>query len=339
MGGESTFLQATQIMNIFIDTNIFLSFFHLTSDELEELKKLVILLRRKRVVLFLPEQVIHEFRRNRENKIADAIAKLSAQVVKVQIPQLARAYEEYEPLRLAHKEFLGHLATLIENISADAAVGHLEADVVIEELFNEATIIARDEKIIASARQRAELGDPPGKKGSIGDAINWEALLSDAPNEQDIFFISDDRDFFSSLDSKAIKEYLLEEWQEKKRSTIHTYDRLSSFFQDYFPDIKLASELEKDLLIEELAQSSTFDRTRSVVGRLRRFADFTDAQVNKIVTAAITNNQIYWIATYPTIKSFLESIVNGREATIAPDNLIRIKFVIEKIEPYGEIRI
>ncbi len=66
-------------MNIFIDTNIFLSFYNLTSDELEELKKLVVLLRKKKVVLLLPEQVIHEFRRNRAKKISEAISKLQSQ--------------------------------------------------------------------------------------------------------------------------------------------------------------------------------------------------------------------------------------------------------------------
>jgi hypothetical protein len=108
-------------------------------------------------------------------------------------------------------------------------------------------------------------------------------------------------------------------------------------FRDYFPDIKLASELEKDLLIQELAQSGTFDHTRGIISRLRKFTDFTKSQVNAIVSAAITNNQVYWIATYPTIRTFLESIVKGREGLIPPENLTRIIYVIEKIKPYGEI--
>jgi len=326
-------------MNLFIDTNIFLSFYNLTSDDLEELKKLVILLRKKKLVLLLPEQVIHEFRRNRAKKISEAISKLRGQKVKIQIPQLARGYEEYEKLRLAHKEFVQHLDALIENISADVSSDLLEADTVIDELFDVAKILPRKEKIIAKARQRVELGDPPGKKGSIGDAVNWEALLDDVPDGEDIFFISEDGDFYSFLDQATIDEYLVEEWGEKKSSTVHPYNRLSSFFQDHFPDIKLASELEKDLLIEELVTSSSFDATRMTVSKLRRFSDFTKSQVDKIVTATITNNQIYWIATYVTIKSFLESIVTGREDSIEPEKLVRIKYVIEKIEPYGEIRV
>ena len=52
-------------MNLFIDTNIFLSFFHFTKDDLEEIRKLEVLIDKKEVVLWLPEQVQDEFHRNR----------------------------------------------------------------------------------------------------------------------------------------------------------------------------------------------------------------------------------------------------------------------------------
>ena len=42
-------------MYLFIDTNIFLSFYHFTKEDLEELKKLGVLLKQKKVILYLPE--------------------------------------------------------------------------------------------------------------------------------------------------------------------------------------------------------------------------------------------------------------------------------------------
>ena len=54
-------------MNVFIDTNVFLSFYHLSSDDLEELQKLAVLLRQSKVRLWLPEQVRIGPRRNGEN--------------------------------------------------------------------------------------------------------------------------------------------------------------------------------------------------------------------------------------------------------------------------------
>lgn len=324
-------------MNIFIDTNILLSFYHLSSDELEELRKLVVLLREKRVTLFLPEQVIHEFRRNRANKIADAIKKLRMQVSGIQVPQMAKQYPEFDKLMQAHIIVQKNLTALIDRISDDAKDNFLDADEVIEDLFSVAVTIPRTADMINQARQRAELGDPPGKKGSIRDALNWEALLSSVPIGGDLILVTDDDDYHSSLNQDDLDPYLVDEWSKAKKSRIHPYDRLSSMFRDYFPDIKLASELEKDLLIQELAQSGTFDNTRGIISRLRKFTDFTKSQVNAIVSAAITNNQVYWIATYPTIHTFLESIVKGREELIPPENLTRIIYVIEKIKPYGEI--
>jgi hypothetical protein len=41
------------MINLFIDTNIYLSFFHLTSEDLEELKKLVVLIDKGEIALFV----------------------------------------------------------------------------------------------------------------------------------------------------------------------------------------------------------------------------------------------------------------------------------------------
>lgn len=45
-------------MNLFIDSNVFLSFYHLTSEDLTELNKLVDLLEEKEIRMYLPEQVM-----------------------------------------------------------------------------------------------------------------------------------------------------------------------------------------------------------------------------------------------------------------------------------------
>jgi len=51
-------------MYLFIDTNVFLSFLHYSSDDLEELNKLAVVIRNKKLMLLLPEQVVIEFWRN-----------------------------------------------------------------------------------------------------------------------------------------------------------------------------------------------------------------------------------------------------------------------------------
>jgi predicted nucleic acid-binding protein len=77
-------------MELFIDTNVFLSFLHYSGDDLEELNKLAVLLREGRLRLLLPDQVAAEFRRNREAKIADSLKRLRDIRLAPQFPQICK---------------------------------------------------------------------------------------------------------------------------------------------------------------------------------------------------------------------------------------------------------
>ena len=48
-------------IHLFIDTNVYLKFYHYSNDDLEELNKLLVLLDNEKLELYLPEQVINEF--------------------------------------------------------------------------------------------------------------------------------------------------------------------------------------------------------------------------------------------------------------------------------------
>lgn len=324
-------------MNLFIDTNIFLSFYHFTSDDLEELKKLTALVCGGGVNLLLPEQVVSEFRRNRANKIADALKRLRDQRLGLQFPQLCKDYEEYESLRGAQREYEKFHTMLIGRLENDVAQESLKADTIIQELFKVARTVPTSPLTLERARLRMDLGNPPGKKGSLGDAVIWETLLNVVAQGEDLYFVSDDQDYFSPLDEASLDPYLLQEWSTKKSSQLCVYKRLSSFFRDMFPNIKLASELEKGQLIEEFTNSPTFAQTHIVIAKLSKFSDFTPVQVNEIVAAAVTNNQVYWIARDPDVRRFLTKVVSGREHQIDPDNLRRLQYVLNQMEPYGEI--
>jgi hypothetical protein len=109
------------------------------------------------------------------------------------------------------------------------------------------------------------------------------------------------------------------------------------FLKANYPDIDLASETEKDLLIRNLAYSENFASTHGVVAQLLRYSDFTQAQINEIVLAAISNTQVYWIIGDSDIKDFLESIIKDREHQIEPDNLAELKSYLEFTEEEDEI--
>lgn len=304
-------------MHLFIDTNIFLSFYHLTSDDLEELRKLTVLLEEKKITLYLTDQVIFEFRRNREAKIADALKGLKEQRLSLQFPQICKDYPE---LRKPQKIYEECHATLLEKVSSDAAQATLKADAIINELFGKATRIETSSEFVEKAKHRFNVGNPPGKDGSLGDAISWEALLECVPATVDLHFITDDRDYVSVLDENRFKEFLLQEWTESGHGKIVFYRRLASFFKDHFPQIKLASELEKELAIRALATSASFSETHSAVARLAKYTQFTGAQVNDIVRAAVSNSQVSWIIEDADIHKFLSGVIVGHEKDVDVDN-------------------
>lgn len=312
-------------MNVFIDTNVFLSFYHLTSDDLEELEKLAVLLRQSKVRLWLPEQVRMELRRNRENKIFDALKRLRNQDLNLQFPALCKEYGEYGELRQYQRDYRQAHASLIERVTGAVEAESLKADLTIRKLFARAEDIATDEEILNRARLRHDVGNPPGKKESLGDGINWEALLARVPEEETLHFISDDKDYYSPIDSQRFDSFLLDEWTNAKDADLVSYRRLSSFFKAHFPNIRLATELEKDLLIRDLAGSGSFARTHTLIRRLKNHTDFTASQVDDIVAAANSNSQIYLIGQDANVKDFLTNVIADHEEEIDSGNLERLR--------------
>ena len=320
-------------MKLFIDTNVFLSFYHLSSDDLEELKKLAVLLDQRKIELFLPRQVIDEFRRNREVKIADALKRFSEEKLNDVFPQICKEYEEYSQMREAISIFKEKKSKLLEKLRAEIESETLKADKIILELFGKATKIEVGSEIISRVRWRMLVGNPPGKNNSSGDAINWECLLEKAPDGKALFFITDDGDYSSPVDESEFLPFLQKEWAERKNAKILYFNRISAFFRSKFPDIRLASELEKELLIRSLASSPNFATSRNLIKQLVDYADFTATQLNDIVQAAITNNQVSWIAGDDDINEYLRKLINRREGKIDPGALKNFKDLLGGAKP------
>ncbi len=296
-------------MNLFIDTNVFLSFYHLSNDDLEEIHKLAVLIDKKVVTLWLTQQVKDEFRRNRETKINDALKKLREHKTKPQFPQICKDYPEYPVIRSLQKDYDRKISDLMECVNSDVRDGTLKADQKISELFDKAKYIETTEQLIAKARFRMDVRNPPGKDGSLGDAINWEGLLAMVPSGQKLYLVADDKDYYSVLDENKLKEFLAEEWKQEKSEVVVFYRRLSEFFKEHYPDIKLAAELEKELAIRSLVNSSNFGSTHRAVAKLSKYAEFTVSQVNELAQALLSNNQVGWISGDLDVEKFYRSLL------------------------------
>jgi hypothetical protein len=296
-------------IHLFIDTNVYLKFYHYSNDDLEELNKLLVLLDNDKVELYLPKQVINEFERNRDNKLADALKTFNLNKISTQFPQFCKEYKEYDILKKIMRDYEHQKQILLKNVMLAIDTSSLKADKTIDLLFKKAKIIDISTELVEKSKLRFDLGNPPGKNKSYGDALNWESLIENVEGENDIYFIADDKDYFSEINNSNFNAFLLNEWTKKKGTKIKFYKTLSDFFKDVLPDIKLATELEKDLLISELESSSNFYNSRNILKKLSKLDSFSSEQINQIINSSINNTQVYWISEDEDINEYLYNFI------------------------------
>lgn len=309
-------------MNLFIDTNIYLKFYHFTSDELEELQKLIILIEEQKLKLFLPKQVIQEYKRNREVKIADALKKMSEEKLNNTFPVFCKEYREYGELQKTITKYKELKNKLTKDLKVAIDSNSLKADRVIENLFNKAFIVDFEEEVISKAKLRFDLGNPPGKNNSYGDAISWESLILKVPDGEDLYFLSDDKDYFSIIDNSKFNNYLFDEWKIHKSSKIVFYKSLSDFFKSNYPDIKLATELYKDIMIKNLEESGNFAMARKNLHKLDAVDNFNSDQINRIIKIAYTNSQLFWIGDDSDINEILFRFERDYNHVLTEENIL-----------------
>jgi hypothetical protein len=312
------------LLSLFIDTNVFLSFFHYTSDALDHLERLADMAKSGEVRLLVPDQVRDEFYRDRDIRLSDALKRLGDSKISGQYPNAFRDDEEYEDLRRLESQFGQMRLRIIARFQKTAGAGAFKADEVIQRLFDAAIRIGVDEGILQAADLRRRRGNPPGKKDSLGDQINWEALLSQS-SEGDMYIVSGDRDWRTPLDERRIHPFLDLEWKAKAGGSVHLYEDISSFFADKIPalevrdqppDISSGEEAEKNRLIAALRDSPSFQTTHSIIAQLDRFTDFTTEQLNLILIAYITNAQVSQIIADSDVMAFLLRALQGRDSEV-----------------------
>jgi predicted nucleic acid-binding protein len=306
---------------LFVDTNIFLDFYHFSNEDLDNLKDLSKLIEGKKVTIFIPEQIRHEFYRNREAKIHDAIKRLASNDLKSELPQICLGYSEIKDLKNAEKIFKEKKKHLIDKLNTDIKSKSLKADLVINSLFEHVGTLTTTNEILIAVKKRFDIGDPPGKDGSLGDAINWETLLMIVPQGQDIHFVSGDTDYISPINTNEFSDFLRQEWETIKKSKLNFYKSFNQFLKVTFPEVKITTEDIKNKKIEAFENSPDFDAARARLNELFRINEFSDEQIIRIVEASVTNNQIFWAHDYSPeiIGQRLQILINGHEHQIPND--------------------
>jgi predicted nucleic acid-binding protein len=326
-------------INVFIDTNILLSFYHLTNDSLEELKKLNVLVKNGRIRLLLPRHVVHEFHRNRAGKIAGARKILENHRLNQDFPRICMGYAEYDAIRKSMTAYEKAHSELLDKLDKDIAVGGLKADKIVKGLFRDADKPRQISKTIRKAKLRHELGDPPGAKDSLGDALIWETLLQVVAPKQDLYFVSGDKHFCSPLSEKAFCEFLRDEWAKAKSSRIVFFKTLSGFFGSEFPEIKVADDYEVSVLINNLEVSGNFSSVHAAISELADIRALNDVQANATLSAMVTNSQIYWILGDDDVYELATCLVRDHKGKLNQQNLDLLKSLMEQFGPCFEVHL
>lgn len=162
---------------------------------------------------------------------------------------------------------------------------------------------------------RLAIGNPPGKSGSIGDAINWTILLRKVPDGEPLHIISEDGDFYSSLNEAAAHPFLEEEWRTRKKSSLYVYRTLSAFMKLHFDGVAFPFDRTKDSLIDDLLTAGSFAHTHQLVAKLEAFSYFSLNEVERILGAAVENDQFGLIVTDHDVSDFLNRIAVPRLAS------------------------
>lgn len=303
-------------MHVFIDTNILLNFFHFTKEEIDALSNVFASHEHGAATVYLTEQVCDEFFRNRENKIKDALKKFKDVKFAAQLPAFMKQYEEYEQIRQKSAELQELTKAISQKVDSDVIESGLLTDALIKDIFAKSKPIPTTPELFARTQMRVALGNPPGKNGSMGDSINWIALLETIPNGENLHVISEDGDFYSALDENRPHPFLQNEWKTKKQANLFVYRTLSSFLKDHFDGVAFSYDKDKDALIESLAESGSFAVTHNLIAKLDKFGYFSLKEVQRILSAAVSNNQFGWIVNDNDVYAFLKRVAVPRINTL-----------------------
>ena len=323
------------MLHLFVDTNIFLSLYAYTDDNIEELKKLIALIKQGELKIYVSSMVNQEFHRNRDKKIQESLGNFEKYSTSLSVPRFMEHHEEVKELQNLLKDVRAKHSALIEKSRAEIASLSLAADKLFSELTDAATLISITEEMDTLARRRLERGNPPGKSGDLGDRLNWEMLLSEVPAKEDLHVLSRDKDYSSPWGTDVPNSFLSMEWKARKSGKLHLYPGLRQFVKAQYPAIELAADIEKKFAIKSLVESQSWQRTHSSVAKLAPLiTDFTQEEAVEIFKALLENDEINAIVEDADVYSFYQDLLVDHWSALDPDDYKKVTELVDDPIPF-----
>lgn len=290
-------------MRVLIDTNIYLAFYEFSQDDLKKLSEAFDLAGQHEFSFLSTKQIKDEFERRRSSVISKSLDKLRDLKVPG-IPTMLQGINEANNFIESRKSLAETHKNFVDAAYKKVTEKALAADVLISKILENSTNIDLHSEIIERAKFRVECGNPPGKKGSLGDAINWEALLSIDDDKNDVVIVTQDRDYIDPLDKSALNSFLRLERQENHPSEIRLFQTLGEFISNLFPKANVEIFQEVDKKISALAGSTSFANTHAAIAELSSVDYFTKKQAATLVHILNQNDQVKWILDDKDVRDF-----------------------------------
>ena len=241
---------------LFIDANIYLSFFHTSA---KYIRKLLPSLREVKDSVFITRQIRDEVERN---KLGVTFASMQTVRDKVKwrewnLPDLLETKFGKGAPKWAHdaKADEGNVNAAIDSVISEVATSSDVVSKGLEPIFQLARTETPEE--LASARFRREIGNPPGKtRDALGDQISWTQLLSNTTGKDELWIVTSDGDFHVRNGERILlNAFLLKELVGKgvDAAKVHVYDNLASALQAFS---EAAEHPVKNLPTEKVLESA-----------------------------------------------------------------------------------
>lgn len=255
---------------IYIDANMYLRFFDSHSPEFKKLLKSVLEVKDK---IFITSQIEDEVLRNKVEVFLRPFNEYAKQIknVNIRLPEHLQDGEEkglaeWNKKRKEANNSIDALRDELEEITSDLieAISKNEDNVsaVLAEIFMNAIQETEDQMI--RAKKRKEVGNPPGKKEDpLGDQLSWEQLLETIDSLDNLWIVTNDRDYFVEYEKKCYLNPLLSRDLKSKNENLNIYcfNTLAEALKSYNKTtsekiLTLPEEESLDTIIEEEQRSN-----------------------------------------------------------------------------------
>lgn len=92
----------------------------------------------------------------------------------------------------------------------------------------------------------------------------------------------------------------------------------------HFDGVAFSYDKNKEALIDSLTESASFAETHNLVSKLEQFSYFSLKEIQRILAAAVSNNQFGWIVDDNDVYEFLKRVAVPRMANLADQDQIEV---------------